>query len=104
MGALADAKREWNAVYHDVPGERFCHHRERMKLRPHWHSVIALGAGVVVIGTGVVLLFLPGPGTVLIVAGTGLAASHSARLAGWLDRTEPRLRDWFHRVKTAAKR
>jgi len=100
MGALADAKREWKQVYHDVPGERFCHHRERMLSRPRWHSYIALGAGVVTIAAGVVLLFIPGPGTVFIVVGLGLVASHSARLAGWLDHSEPRLRGWFHRMKT----
>ena len=104
METLAGVKREWKQVFADPPGERFANHRERMKKRSRWHSATALGAGGVVSAAGVVLLVIPGPGTMFIVAGLGLIASHSERLAGWLDRTEPRLRGWLQRVKTAAQR
>lgn len=99
MGALADVKREWKHFRDDAPGERFCNHRERMKEKSRAHSVVALIAGIVLVAAGIALLFLPGPGSVLIVFGVGLFASHSERLASWLDRTEPKLRSRYHRMK-----
>src|SRR5262245_13074391 len=85
-GLLAEVKQEWKRFRDDRPGERFANHRERMKDKPRGHSLLALLFGVALVGGGVVLLFVPGPGSLLIVFGVALIASHSRRLSHLLDR------------------
>ncbi len=92
MGVFAEAKQEWRRFRSDPPGRRFEQHRERMTHRSRSHSVLAVGAGFVLLAGGVVLLFIPGPGLLAIVFGLALVASHSQRLSSLLDRTEPALR------------
>jgi hypothetical protein len=99
MRSLADVKHEWHCFRDDEPGHRFQNHRERMKHRSRKHSVMAVALGVVLLASGVVLLFIPGPGLLLIVFGLALIASHSTRLSALLDRTEPRLRAAGHAIK-----
>ena len=96
--ALVHVKTEWRYFRHDRPGERFHNHHLRMQLRSRKHAAVALALGVLLLVVGVVLLFLPGPGTPLIVFGVGLIASHSKRLSQRLDRNEPRLREAAHRA------
>ena len=103
MGAFAEVKREWRHFRDDEPGERFCNHRERMKHKPRSHSLIALVVGIVLLAAGVVLLFIPGPGSLFIVFGLAMVASHSERLASRLDRAEPRVRAWFRRLERKLK-
>ena len=98
MGAFAEVKREWKLFKDDHPGERFRHHRERMQHKPRGHSILMLAVGIVLVAGGIVLLFIPGPGSVLIVFGLGLIASHSTRLSDLMDRGEPALRRFGHRV------
>jgi uncharacterized membrane protein YbaN (DUF454 family) len=98
MGALAEVKREWSLFRHDPPGQRFSNHRIRMRLRPRSHSVVAMVIGFVFMAAGVVMLFIPGPGTLFILFGFALVASHSKRLAALFDRTEPKLRRLGHRI------
>jgi uncharacterized membrane protein HdeD (DUF308 family) len=92
MGALAEVKTEWKHFRHDAPGQRFRNHRERMKDKPGSHSLVAIVIGVLLVVGGIVLLFIPGPGSLLIVFGFALIASHSKKLSGMMDRTEPKLR------------
>lgn len=99
MRALADVKQEWSHFRHDTPGERFRNHRDRMKRRSKKHSLVALCIGVVLLAAGVVLLFIPGPGLLLIVFGLALVASHSKRLSDLLDRAEPVVHRATHRTK-----
>jgi len=99
MGVLAEAKHEWKLFREDRPGERFSNHRQRMRDRPRGHSVIAVGAGAMLVVTGSVLLFIPGPGSPLIVFGFGLIASHSKRMSALLDRAEPKLRRAARKTK-----
>ena len=91
-GKLALVKAEWHRFKNDPPGERFENHRERIKDRSRWHSAIALAAGILLIVSGVVFCFIPGPGLPQIVFGLGLVASHSRPLSNVLDRAEPVLR------------
>jgi uncharacterized membrane protein YbaN (DUF454 family) len=95
MAAWIDELRR---VRDDRPGERFRNHRERMKRRKKWHSAIALAAGLVLIAVGIVLLFIPGPGTPLIVLGLALLSSHSQRIGDLMDRAEPKLRAAARRI------
>jgi hypothetical protein len=99
MGALAEVKQEWKSFKDDEPGERFRNHRERMKEKPRGHSVVALAIGVLLVAGGVVLLFIPGPGSLLIVFGVALIASHSKTLSAKMDRAEPKLRELGRRGK-----
>ncbi len=99
MGALAEAKHEWRHFRTDAPGQRFMNHRLRMRGRPRHHAYIASGVGVVFVAAGTVMLFMPGPGTLVIALGVALFASHSIKLATGLDRAEPRVRQLLDRTK-----
>jgi hypothetical protein len=92
MNALAEVKQEWKHFRDDRPGERFSKHRERMKKKPRSHNAVALGLGLLLVVGGGVLLFMPGPGSLLIGFGIAVIASHSQKLARLLDRAEPRAR------------
>lgn len=88
-------RREWQAFRRDPPGHRFCNHLKRMreagsgKLR-----ALSVGLGVLLLAGGVVLLFIPGPGLIIIVFGLALLAGESRWLARHLDRAEPHVRRW----------
>jgi hypothetical protein len=97
MGALAEVKTEWKHFKDDEPGKRFQNHRERMKDKPARHSVVMIALGVLLIIGGGVFLFIPGPGTPLIVFGFALIASHSKKLSAMMDRAEPKLRRFARR-------
>lgn len=91
-GALAHVKAEWKLFKHDSPGVRFSKHRERMQHRSKKAKAAALAAGFILLAGGAVMLFIPGPGLLVILFGLGLLASQSAPLAGFLDRLEVRAR------------
>lgn len=94
--AFGHVKDEWQLFKHDPPGLRFSNHRHRMKDRSRTHTAIAVAIGLGLLAGGFVLLFMPGPGLLLIVFGLGLIASQSQRLADWLDHNETRLRRLGH--------
>jgi hypothetical protein len=96
--ALADVREEWHLFHDDKPGERFRNHHHRMQQKPRWHAVVAVALGVLLQAAGVVLLFTPGPGLLLILFGIALAGSHSKRFSDALDRGEPALREKAHRL------
>lgn len=50
---------------------------------------VCLGIGVVLAAGGVALLFLPGPGLLLLVFAAALLAGESRTASRWLDRAEP---------------
>jgi len=99
MGTLAEVKQEWRYFRADAPGTRFGNHRLRMSLRPRWHTWLAGGLGLLAVGVGIILLFIPGPGTLFIGLGLALVSNHSTRLSALLDRSEPRVRRWFSNAK-----
>ena len=99
MGALAEVKTEWKHFKDDKPGARFRNHRERMKEKPRGHSVVAIMIGLLLVAVGVVLLFIPGPGSLFIAFGVALIASHSKKLSAMMDRAEPKLRRLGRRGK-----
>jgi hypothetical protein len=55
--------------------------------------------GIALLAGGVVLLFIPGPGLLLIVFGLAMVAGTSRTLAGLLDRAEPPARERATRAK-----
>lgn len=99
--AVARVKGEWQRFRADKPGERFANHRERMKDRSRGATFASLAAGFPLLASGFVLLFVPGPGLVLIVFGLALVASESEWLAALLDRAEARMRRLIRRARTA---
>jgi hypothetical protein len=102
--ALAQVKDEWRAFKKDEPGDRFTNHYDRMKLRPRWFRAASVFASVLLLAIGIVLCFIPGPGTPLIVFGLALLGAHWHWLAEKLDKAEPRLRAWYQRQKQRLKR
>src|SRR5690349_12986167 len=91
-GALTHVKAEWKLFKHDSPGVRFTKHRERMLHRSKKAKAAAVAAGCLLVAGGGVMLFIPGPGLLVILFGLGLLAAQSPRLARFLDRLEVRAR------------
>jgi Putative transmembrane protein (PGPGW) len=83
---------EWKAVRADRAGRRFCNHYSRMR-EPGRASLraLALVVGPLLVAIGVVLLFIPGPGLIVIALGAAFLCGQSRKLARGLDRAEPRL-------------
>lgn len=69
-----------------------------MQKKSRKHAAVALALGVLLLAGGVVLLFVPGPGLLLIVFGVALLGSHSRKLSAKLDRAEPKLRKRGRRI------
>jgi hypothetical protein len=92
-------KGYWRELLRDKPGQRFRAQFRRMRERggPRLARMIA---AVGLIATGLVLLFVPGPGSLLIVVGAALLAEGSYVVARRLDRVEVRARE----VLTAVRR
>jgi hypothetical protein len=102
--ALGGIKQEWRRFRDDPPGQRFRNHNERVSHQSPVLVAARLVAGLVLVAIGIVLLFIPGPGTILIAFGLGVLAGRSKRLAGWLDRAEPVVRRWLDSARRRWKR
>lgn len=99
MAAIAGMKQEWQHFKDDEPGHRFENYRRRMKTKSKWVIAAHAMVGVALIGAGIVFLFLPGPGLLGVVFGLALFAGMSRKLAGLMDRAEPRIRVGVHRAQ-----
>ena len=92
----------WAALKAGEPGRRFQdRHRRIRERRGKRVSRSVIGTGLVL--TGIVLLFLPGPGTLLLIAGAGLLGGESLAVARMLDRLELRVRDLAHRFRRSVR-
>lgn len=90
------ARGEWRRFRDDVPGRRFSNYRRRMHARgSRVLRACGIVCGLVLVAAGIAMCFLPGPGVVTILLGLALVGGESRRLAGWLDRLEPWLREKF---------
>jgi len=90
---------EWHRFRADSPGERFYNHYERARKASRIKRLVQLIAGVFLIGAGIVLCFIPGPGLPVMVLGLALLSSQSRAVARMLDRLEPPVRRFTRRVK-----
>jgi hypothetical protein len=97
--AVAEMKKEWKQFKQDDPGERFQHHHDRMSKKSRAHAIVSLGIGIALLAAGMLLCFIPGPGTPLIVFGLALIGAHWMWLAKKLDGGEVRIRRWGRRQK-----
>jgi len=100
---LSRLKKNWRVFERARPGTRFGKLYEARE-----GSVAARVAvtvlGIVLLAGGIVLLFIPGPGLLLIAFGGGLLAQESLWLARRLDRLELVLRRLVRRVSASWKR
>jgi hypothetical protein len=92
FGAL---KRRLRHFMHVPSGERFRTFYDRHHQRPHLvRSIVTIGAGLLLIALGLLLLVLPGPGLLVAAIGAALLAGESlmvARAMDWLDARVTRL-------------
>jgi uncharacterized protein (TIGR02611 family) len=104
-------RKHWKELAHGQPGRRFQdRHRRKHEAGHDPHRALKLGAGIVLVIVGLVLLLVPGPGSVLILVGAAFLAEESLILSRGLDRLEVRLRKLaafastrWRRASTAAK-
>jgi hypothetical protein len=89
---LDELRRQWRDFRDDEPGRRFQNQQARAREGSVAMRVARLIAGVGLLAGGVVLLFIPGPGLLLLVFGAALVAGESKAVARLLDRAEPPLR------------
>jgi hypothetical protein len=89
-------KKSWRELAEGKPGKRFQSRYEKKKdSGRNGGRTLKLVAAVLLIIVGVVLLVIPGPGTVFIALGAALLAEESATVARGLDWTEVRIRRLF---------
>ena len=85
---LADLKESWKTFRKGRPGDRFeSFFRARRKKRDG-SRIALLIVGILLIAGGVILLFIPGPGLLLIAFGGALVAQQSLWMAKLLDEIE----------------
>ncbi len=85
---LAKLKKSWATFKKGAPGERFQNFYEAQKEAGGASRIVLTVLGVVLLVGGVILLFIPGPGILLIAFGGALVAQQSLWTAKLLDRTE----------------
>jgi uncharacterized membrane protein YbaN (DUF454 family) len=98
MAARQAIVAEWKRFSADRPGERFERRFERLRGGGPHRTALRITAGLVLLAIGVLLLFIPGPGTPVIVGAVGMFAGDSLRLSRLLDRGEPPARRLFTRL------
>lgn len=91
---LDSMRKSWRDLKKDEPGHRFQNRFKRSHKKGGASRVVKLAIGGVLIVAGIVLLVIPGPGSVLIVIGVALIAEESEKMARALDKIELRLRRW----------
>jgi hypothetical protein len=86
-------KNSWHELLRESPGRRFQGRYQRAReTHSRGNRLLRQWTAVALILVGVVLLIVPGPGTVLIALGAALLAEESLTVARLLDRLEIRCR------------
>ena len=90
-------RQRWREFRTDPPGQRFQNRYWRRNTRRSsvWRKLLVIVAGSVVIAIGIVMLVLPGPGSLVIVLGAALIAEESLWASRLLDRCHLRIRRWI---------
>ena len=100
MHAIASMKRAWRSFARAEAGQRFIQHYRRAQLqRSIVVRTLRIGLGIALTVVGVLLWFLPGPGTLLVVFGLAMFAGESRLVAAYLDRAEVFLRARLERLR-----
>jgi hypothetical protein len=101
---LNELKSSWRVFEKARPGERFQKFYEERKKSGGASRTVFTVIGVLLLVGGVVLLFIPGPGLLLIAFGGALIAQQSLWLAKVLDRVELLLRKLARKGKSFWKK
>ena len=93
---FSQLKRNWQSFKEEPPGERFQkrYYRRRQKRghRSLLKKMLLMLAGAGVISVGIILLFIPGPGWLIIFTGAAILAGESLWMARIIDFVEVKLR------------
>lgn len=98
---LEALKREWRAFRSQRAGTRFQRIHRRRAGQPSsrlWRAAVML-AGSVLIVIGLVMILLPGPGLLTMLAGVALIAGESLTVARLFDRANLALERRWARVR-----
>ena len=80
------------------PGQRFARFSEWQARRPGlWRKLLLRLVGLILLLGGLLLLVLPGPGLLCLIAGLALLGADLPPLSAALDRGELQLRAWWRR-------
>lgn len=102
MGRSATWTQIWSEFKAGTPGSRFSEqHRRRGKAHSARARMAFIIAGTILIATGLLLVFTPGPGLVLAALGAAVLARESAVAARAFDHLELRLRRLAARLRRA---
>ena len=86
---FAKLRRNVRAFITVPSGQRFRAHHERMRAKPGLlRAVIAIGAGLLLLALGIVMMVTPGPGLIVAAIGAALIAGESLFAARILDRID----------------
>ncbi|HEY4179145.1 MAG TPA: PGPGW domain-containing protein [Kofleriaceae bacterium] len=99
MSVRAKLQHQWREFKNDQPGKRFENQHDRMAKESRGLLVAQTVIGALLLVGGIILLFIPGPGLLLMVFGLALIAGISRSLARLLDRAEPPVHRAAHRAK-----
>ena len=94
---LRHLKQSWQRFQSGLPGRRF---QQQFRLRQRFRSgaarkVFFISAGILLAAVGIFLLFVPGPGILILLVGAVLVAQQSSLAARAFDRIEIRLRKFI---------
>ena len=94
---LKHTKQSWRRFKAGLPGRRF---QQQFRLRQRFRSGAArkalfMAAGILIVAAGIFLLFVPGPGIIILLVGAVLVAQQSSLAARAFDRIEIRLRKFI---------
>ncbi|HUQ04515.1 MAG TPA: PGPGW domain-containing protein [Kofleriaceae bacterium] len=101
---LESAKHEWKSFKEDEAGERFSNHHRRAQRKGLAGRIARVAIGALLIAGGIFLLFVPGPGLLVMLFGVALLAGESRWLAERMDRLEIAARRTWRRVRTRIRR
>jgi hypothetical protein len=87
-------KRQVRQLKASPPGRRFQELHRRRQNAGKFRTLLPIAAALAFIVVGVVLLFIPGPGTAVLVLGLALISQEFLSVAHALDRLELRVRKW----------
>jgi hypothetical protein len=98
VSLVQSLKKNWRELADSKPGKRFQNRYEKeQRGGGSGGRTIKLVVAGLLIAVGVVLLVVPGPGSVFIVLGAALLAEESLSVARALDWTEMKIRRLFRR-------
>lgn len=105
---VEELRKRWHALRRSKPGRRFQdryrHAQSRRGTRPAAAFVARTATGGILALLGVVMLFTPGPGVLLVVVGASIVGAESLTVARRLDHAELLVRRLITAVQPRRRR